>query len=653
MPTSDRRKLLLLGALLVAAVLCTYRNHFDNAFQFDDAHTIQQNVWIRDLANLPRFFTDARTFSVHPPSQLYRPVLVTTLAIDYRLAGGLKPFLFHLSTFLWFLLQLGLMVRLYRGVMDRASPAAGNTWVALFGVAWYGLHPVSAETVNYIIQRGDLLATLGVIAGLVLYAARPRLRRFGLYLLPVLAGALAKPSAIMFAPLLFVYVLFFEEDTSLAIGDRSFRWDGAARALRASLPAFILCAAVYLLSVKMTSPTWSPGGDSLFEYVITQPWVQLHYLRSLVLPTALSADSDWQPLRSILDPRAVAGFVFVLLLAAAAVHTSRRAAWRPVSFGIAWWFLAHVPTTFVPYAEVMNDHRMFFPFVGAILSVCWGVALLQRSLAKRRRPAARRVRRAIPIAAVALLPLYAFAAYARNAVWRTPESLWRDVTIQSPGNARGLTNYALTQMDKGNHALALEYLERARVITPNNSALEASLGVCTGALGRAAEAEQHFRRAIALAPELARPHIYYAQWLNGQDRAAEATAHLDTAIRIVPSDLEARYLLMEISFVNGEWQRAREVLRQTLAIAPHDATALAFRDSIAAREVRAIATAEALARSEPTAEHYLALAEVCYRSARYERCAAAAREAIRLNPGAADAVAILGAAERARRAGRE
>lgn len=34
--------LLILGATTLA-----YRNHFDNSFQFDDAHTIQDNLWIR------------------------------------------------------------------------------------------------------------------------------------------------------------------------------------------------------------------------------------------------------------------------------------------------------------------------------------------------------------------------------------------------------------------------------------------------------------------------------------------------------------------------------------------------------------------------------------------------------------------------------
>ncbi|HXJ42690.1 MAG TPA: hypothetical protein VNH18_25640 [Bryobacteraceae bacterium] len=43
----------------------------------------------------------------------------------------------------------------------------------MFASALYDVHPVMAETVNYIIQRADLYSTLGVIAGLVLYAARP------------------------------------------------------------------------------------------------------------------------------------------------------------------------------------------------------------------------------------------------------------------------------------------------------------------------------------------------------------------------------------------------------------------------------------------------------------------------------------------------
>ena len=52
------------GALLL--VLAAYANHFGGGFHFDDSHVIEQNLYLRSLANLPRFFTDANTFSSLP-----------------------------------------------------------------------------------------------------------------------------------------------------------------------------------------------------------------------------------------------------------------------------------------------------------------------------------------------------------------------------------------------------------------------------------------------------------------------------------------------------------------------------------------------------------------------------------------------------------
>src|SRR5262249_44724564 len=157
-----------------------------NSFHFDDSHSVVDNPAIRDLGNVPRFFTDARTFSVEADHQMYRPLVTASLALDYALGGGLDLFWFHFSTFCWYLVQLLLMYVIFRWVLDRACPGPRNGWVAWLAVAIYALHPVSAETVNYVVQRGDLYATLGVVAGVALYAGKPGWRRFGLYLLPAL-----------------------------------------------------------------------------------------------------------------------------------------------------------------------------------------------------------------------------------------------------------------------------------------------------------------------------------------------------------------------------------------------------------------------------------------------------------------------------------
>src|SRR5580700_3396896 len=202
-------------AVLLLAVLAAYANHFHNEFHFDDFHSVTGNVFLQDLRNIPRFFTDPGTSSTMPDHAVYRPLVSTSLAIDYRLGHGFQPLYFHLSTFFWFAVQLVLMVFLFRRIMDLADPHPSNFWTALFATACYGLHPANAETVNYIVQRADLYCTLGVVAGLLWFAARPAQRKYGWYLIPVLAACLSKAPALIFPLILLAFVWLFEKAKGL------------------------------------------------------------------------------------------------------------------------------------------------------------------------------------------------------------------------------------------------------------------------------------------------------------------------------------------------------------------------------------------------------------------------------------------------------
>src|ERR1700735_371015 len=166
--------------LLLVAVTLAYSNHFQNDFHFDDFHTVNNNPYIRSLRNAKLFFTDPSTFSILPANRTYRPLVTLSLAVDYWLGSGLHPFYFHLDMFLWYLAQLALMFALFRHILRFASAEAWTEWAALFAAALYGWHPVMAETVNYIIQRGDLYSTMLAVAALAIYALAPKLRRLGL-----------------------------------------------------------------------------------------------------------------------------------------------------------------------------------------------------------------------------------------------------------------------------------------------------------------------------------------------------------------------------------------------------------------------------------------------------------------------------------------
>jgi hypothetical protein len=110
----------------------------------------------------------------------------------------------------------------------------------------------------------------------------------------------------MFAPMLVVYHLLFEQRVSL-LSFKSIDW---GKLVKTVMPSFILVAALYLFMKRMEVSTFDPGGNSLYHYLITQPFVFLRYIGQFFLPTALSADTDWSPFQSMLDPQCIAGFIF-------------------------------------------------------------------------------------------------------------------------------------------------------------------------------------------------------------------------------------------------------------------------------------------------------------------------------------------------------
>ena len=212
---TDRIKLILFSLLLFAGIVFTYSNHWHNDFHFDDSHAVQNNIYIQSLKNIPLFFQDVSTFSSLPRNASYRPIVSTTLAVDYYMGKGLNPVYFHISTFIFFLLQGVLMFFFFLKMLDAVSGNTPNKFISLFAVALYMLHPTLAETINYIIARSDSLSTLFVVMGFVVYQYSATARKFYLYLIPILIGCLAKPTAIMFAPMLMVYHILFDQKKSL------------------------------------------------------------------------------------------------------------------------------------------------------------------------------------------------------------------------------------------------------------------------------------------------------------------------------------------------------------------------------------------------------------------------------------------------------
>jgi hypothetical protein len=312
-------------------------------------------------------------------------------------------------------------VQYFFKLLNSAFSHRWNFYIALTAVALYLLHPANAETVNYIIARSDIQSTFLVILGFCLYMYSPFFKKTFLYLLPVAIGVLAKPPAAMFAPLFFLYVLLFEEKMSIMAVFKKKDFKQFFSVVKTALPAFIVCGLMYLLVDRLTPKTWIPGGSSTFNYLITQPSVIVHYFTTFFLPISLSADTDWVPLETIWDASFFIGCAFIIVLLFIAFKFSKDEKLRPISFGILWFFLALLPTSVIPLSEVLNDHRIFFPYVGLTIAVCHTVSLILLSFKKQ--IDALFANKAILIACLLIvLGGYAYGTHQRNNVWHTEES---------------------------------------------------------------------------------------------------------------------------------------------------------------------------------------------------------------------------------------
>lgn len=552
--------------LSAAGAFAAYSNHFHNSFHFDDGTVIQNNAYLRSLRNIPLFFRDASTFSTYPLNAAYRPLTSASFAFDYW-RGGLDPFGFHVTQ--WTLhVAVGVLIFFFlQRMLALAGLGRAGRLLALFGATLFSLHRVNTETVNFLTLRSEVLSTLGVMGSFVLYQSAPRWRRSFVWLLPATAGAFAKQSAIIFAPLLAGYLLLFPEERG--VGDGSEAPGRRSPWLRWVIPAFLVAAGFYALQARLGGPRLVYGSVAPRVYLQTQAFAWLHYFRLFLVPLGLSADADWSPIPEWFDTRVFAGALFALLfLGASAFYERRRKAGRAVFFGALWYFLALLPSSSLfPLSEMINEHRPYMPYIGLVLTLTAAAGDVLLSAGQKISPFRARLAAA---AAVLLLAAHGWGTFERNKAWRSEENLWKSVTESSPGNGRAWMNYGLIFMARAEFANARSCFERAAALVPNYDVLEINMGILEGAVGNPAGAERHFQRALALNSATAMAHFYYGRWLHENHRDREAASQLVSAIAINPADLDARHLLLEVYGRLGERDLACSLARETLRIAPAD-----------------------------------------------------------------------------------
>jgi tetratricopeptide (TPR) repeat protein len=619
---------IIVACLILGLLLFAYSNHFSNSFHFDDSHTIESNSAIQEL-NITNFFRDATTFSSLPTNQSYRPLTTLENAIDYKIAGGLNPKIFHVHIFIIFLVVCILLCVFIKKILDKINFSNYNQFWALLNAAIFGLLCANAETVNYIIQRAEITSAMFVIAGFVAFLSGGFWRTKCIYLLFPFIGFFAKEMAFVFAPLLFLYLLLFEEKVDLLHFYRQEEFKKVIKSFIKIIPAFTLTVVFYIFYTTMLPATFSPGGLSQSNYLITQPMVMVHYIVTYFIPYNLSVDTDWTVYTSIFDYRALAGIVLISILFYIALKASKEKETRLFSFGILWFFISLLPTSsFIPFAEVLNDHRSFIPYIGLTFAFVFGLNyLIQKYFFKSIKR--KSIQTVIGILIIIFLGANTYGVRERNKIWKDDLSLWKDASLKSPNNGRGLMNYGLALMEKGDYNNAEKYFNKGLLLNPNYSSLYINLGIVNNAKGNKTQAEKHFKKAIELLPLSHKNLFFYGRFLVNDGRVKEGEKFLLNTLKISPSYSTAQILLMKVYHHTNEWGKLNNLALKILESLPNNKEALKYLD-IAINEKSMLKVWEKEAEKYPTPEKYLNLSLKYFQNNNFKETILAANIALDL-----------------------
>ncbi|MGL4595924.1 MAG: tetratricopeptide repeat protein, partial [Bacteroidia bacterium] len=552
---------LVVAFLALLIVMLAYSNHFKNPFHFDDAHTIENNMAIRDLANVPRFFSDATTSSTLPANQAWRPGVTLLNAIDAVRSENQvpDPVVFHSSIFAAFLVLGVCIFLLFYQLLQTANTTSNqNHWLALFATLWFCVHTANAETINYIIARADSFSTLLFVISLLLYLKSEFCKRYFIYLLPLIAGFLVKEAVIVFGPILLAYHLIFDDGISLRK-----KW------LPHVIAGFVVAVFLFLLSRAMTLENWNSGGGAWYFYLLTQAYVVTHYFLSFILPMSLSADTDVKLITNPFDDRVLAGAVVIAVLIYLIFRFAKQGQTRPIAFGLAWFFIALTPTSSIfSFAEVLNDHRPFFPYIGLAIAFTCALGLLLNWLEKQKHLL---LRNGLIGFGCLLIALHVIGTYHRNTVWSSGENLWKDVTEKSPKNGRGWMNYGLALMSRGDFANAIIMFQKSLDIAPAYSYAHINMAIALAATNDIKNAESHFKQAVQLDRLNPESYNYYGAFLLKQNRTDEARIILEKGKSISPMHVSINTLLaglssnkQAVSDINKTTATAEDYLNQSL-----------------------------------------------------------------------------------------
>ncbi|MEW6518813.1 MAG: hypothetical protein AB1461_05320 [Thermodesulfobacteriota bacterium] len=418
---------LLLLAFLILGIF--YPTIFAESLSIDDKEMI------RGYINMTAFDWRGLFFPQSAP-YYYRPLLGLSFYSDQFLFDN-HASIAHLENILFHLASTLLLFQILLNVTNRGESAKERDYIPLLFAAFFGLHPLTTEPVNWISGRTDLLAGFFVLSSFLVFQQNneKKLWRDLLAAFLFLCGLWSKEVAIGLLAVIFFACL---QEQGFAIQQK---WRDIARRVLPFLGAtfiygFMRTGGMFTNDIGVM--TAIRGGHGAENFPLFSKFLSLiktigFYSQKILWPFPLNF-----AIVEINSSMALwVGIITLICLAAALLFLRRRSA----MLGIVWIFCFLAPALPIAVNRVawtpLAERYLYLPLMG--LTLFMAIILSRISIQKY-----------IVLFPIAVL-LFGFgtATAQRNIIWQKNITLWQDVVEKSPNFTAGHNDYALALLREG------------------------------------------------------------------------------------------------------------------------------------------------------------------------------------------------------------
>ncbi len=544
---------LSLGLALLALTFWAFLPGVDNDFvRFDDQDYVTANRAVqRGLSwdGVSWAFSSTTAANWHPLTWLSH--MLDCQLFDLNPAGH------HLTSILLHALNTLLVFVVLRAM-------TGATWRSFLVAAGFGWHPLRVESVVWVAERKDVLATLFWLLTLGAYALYVRLSvarstraklYYGLALGAFAGGLMAKPMVVTLP-----FVLLLLDFWPLARW-RQKQWSAL---VLEKFPFFLLSVAASAITFCVQREGGAMDVALPITYRLANAVVAcVRYLGKLFWPVDLAFfyphPQHWPPL--------VVAFAGLVLMGLSGVAVALRH--RTPSLLMGWlWFLG----TLVPVIGLVQvgqqsiaDRYTYIPSLGLLIALVWGG---YQCVAQ---PGG--LQRAVGFAAGVALILCLLLTRQQTQYWKNAEALARHALAVTRDNhlAHDLLGEVFEARGQYDAALA-ERLETLR-LKPNYAAAHNNLGIALQRQNRLPEAIDQFQQALQLRPRYPEASYNLGAAFESANRPADAVREYERALTLRSDYADAHYNLGLLLGRLGRFEDAIVQFQATLRINPGAADA--------------------------------------------------------------------------------